>query len=57
MHKIIRQQRQKKGINQAELARLVGVSRATIVNFEAGNQSLGSVALSKILKVLNLEIK
>jgi len=50
--------REKKGISQAELARISGVSRPTIVRLEnSENIAINTRTLEKLAKALNVSIK
>ncbi len=48
--------RRKKGINQIELAELIGVSRQTITRWETGLRNPDSESLAKIAKVLQTTV-
>ena len=50
--------REKKGISQAELARISGVSRPTIVRLESAEDiAISTRTLEKLAKALNVSIK
>lgn len=49
-HEIIRETRQRRGMTQAELASMAGVSRHTVVNIEA---HIGDIGIAKVEAVLN----
>jgi len=54
----IKQAREKLGLSQEKLARLVDVSNNTIINIEAGKQQNPTIeTLKKIAKALNIPIE
>jgi DNA-binding XRE family transcriptional regulator len=54
----IKQAREKLGLSQEKLARLVDVSNNTIINIEAGKQQNPTIqTLKKIAKALNVPIE
>ena len=55
--KKIRQIRKKQGLSQEQLAKMSGLSRYTIINFETGKRDPRIKDLSKIAKALNVSIE
>lgn len=51
---LIRQARQARGLNQAELAEIAGVSRNTVVNVERARTAPQAAVLSKFAEALEL---
>lgn len=54
--KNIRRLRQDAGLVQAQLARMTGVSRASITNVEAGSQAPPPYRLARIAEALNVRV-
>jgi transcriptional regulator with XRE-family HTH domain len=52
----VQELREKIGLSQTELAKCIDVSRTSIVNMEAGRQSISIVKLFKISKRLEVSI-
>lgn len=50
----IKQIRKTKNINQTELAKILGLTRASIVNIEAGRQNITIDKLSKLCRSLDI---
>ena len=56
--KLIREERKKKGLTQAELAERVGITRQTLSKMERGKVALVTVAsFLKVLDCLGLELE
>lgn len=54
----IKELRERKKLSQSELARLAGVSRATVIRLESSEDVvINSKTLEKISKALNVSIK
>jgi transcriptional regulator with XRE-family HTH domain len=53
----IRQAVERSGLSQAEIARQIGVSRAMICRFLAGDRGLSMDALDRLGRLLNLHIQ
>ena len=56
IREICKEKRLSLGITQAELARKVGVRKATISDFENGKANMRSSHLEKVLEILGLNI-
>ena len=54
--KKIKKIREKRGLSQEELAKLIGISRAALSELERGNRNLGALELIKMINVLGLDI-
>lgn len=48
----IKRAREKAGLNQSDLARLLGVARTSVTNMEAGNQAISLYYASLIAEVM-----
>ena len=55
--KEIRKTRKKQGLSQEQLAKMSGLSRYTIMNFETGKRDPRIKDLRKIAKALNVSIE
>lgn len=53
----IRHSRKEKGITQEQLAKISGLSRSSIINFETGRRDPRVKDLKKIAQALNVPIK
>lgn len=53
----IREQRQRAGLSQSELGRLIGFSEATVNRYENGNRKPDIIVLRKIALVLNIPLR
>lgn len=53
----IREARKAKGLTQAELGEMLGVSKVTINRYETGKQNLTLDTLTKITSALGVELK
>lgn len=54
---LLRSARVKKGISQAQLAKLAGVPRSTVERIEAGTRQPSLVTLSRLLAAVDLEMR
>jgi len=54
---IVRTQRRRKGMTQAELAEAAGLHRKTIYQFESGESDVSLGRFMKILQVLELSLQ
>lgn len=52
----IRKLREKKGMTQTELAKILGVSRQAVNNYETGDAKPGDVSKVKMCQVLDCDI-
>jgi transcriptional regulator with XRE-family HTH domain len=52
----IRHMRVARQVSQAELADLIGLSRTSITNMEAGNQPVSVIMLARIAQVLEYDL-
>lgn len=57
LNQIVKMHRRLSGLSQAELAKLAGVGKTVVFDFEHGKQSLRFDTLMKILSVLNITIQ
>jgi HTH-type transcriptional regulator/antitoxin HipB len=55
--KVARYHRRKAGLSQQEVARLAGIGKTAVFDFEKGKESIQLDTLWKILKVLNITVK
>ena len=53
----IRKSRKKQGLSQEELAKISGLSRSSIINFETGKRDPRVKDLRKIAKALNVHVQ
>lgn len=54
--KIIKEAREKKGLNQVDLARLIEKSIATVSNYECGKKKIDFDILKKICNLLDISL-
>jgi transcriptional regulator with XRE-family HTH domain len=52
----VRAMRNARNLSQGELADLIGLSRTSVTNMEAGNQPVSTVMLARIAQVLKFEL-
>ena len=56
IRKNLRLYRQKAGLNQTELAKMLGVSKAAVSNWEKGVNGIDTETLFKIAEILNVSV-